>query len=238
MSRFLGPLPRRLQETWAATGIGLPVVAASWLARRAYLVTVRATAVEAVAPRPRSGARWSRIVDPAEWPGGATPAMGGPQAIRRRLDQGQECWVAWVDGEPAHWRWETARPVFLPYLGKTLRLAAGDSAVVDVYTAPRFRGRGLHTEGTFLALERASARGSTRLVGLVAWWNAPARRVMEIKTGRMVVGAVGYWRLAGARRYFARGRVRLEPDGIVLSGDGAPGVPAKSSGPAWPSTER
>ena len=135
-------------------------------------------------------------------PGDLRPARA---EVRRRLDEGQECWAAWIDGELAHWRWEATRPAFLPYLGRTLRPEAGDLCVVDVYTVPRYRDRGLHTAGTFLALERARARGLARLVGLVAWWNTPARRVMEGKTGRTVVGSVGYWTVGLGRRYFARG---------------------------------
>jgi hypothetical protein len=148
--------------------------------------------------------------------------------ILRHVDEGQECWVAWIDGQPAHWRWETSRTTYLPYLGRALCPQPGDVCVVDVYTAPRFRGLGLHTEGTFLALERAKARGLTRLVGLVAWWNAPARRVMEVKTARTVVGSVGYWSLGAARRYFASGRVWLESDRIVVS----PGCPENARAPA------
>jgi hypothetical protein len=211
----LRTLVRRVRETWAATGVQLPVVAAIWLVQREYLVTARTVDLE-TRPPPRSGALWRQIEDPTQRLIRSAPFMGERAEIQRRLDEGQECWVAWVDGQPAHWRWETSKPVFLRYLGKSLRLQSGDLGVVDVYTAPRFRGRGLHTEGTFLALERARTRGLTRLIGLVAWWNDPARRVVEVKTGRRLVGSVGYWRLGPTRRYFARGRVRLEPDGIVV----------------------
>jgi hypothetical protein len=55
---------------------------------------------------------------------------------------------------------------------------------------------------------------------------------MEVKTARTVVGTGGYWRVGAARRYFVRGRVRLEPDGIALSRDEAAGAPAPGSGEA------
>jgi hypothetical protein len=227
----LRTLARRAAETWAATGPRLPIVAASWLVRREYLVTVRAVDPWAPPP-PRSGARWSRIEDPSQWLAGPAPRMEGRAEIRRRLDEEQECWVASIAGEPAHWRWETGRPVFLPYLGRTLRLRRGDYSIVDVYTAPRFRGLGLHTEGTFLALERARARALVRLVGLVAWWNGPARRVIEVKTSRSVVGSVGYWDLGAGRRYFVHGDVRLEADGIVVAPECRARGRAPESGPA------
>jgi GNAT superfamily N-acetyltransferase len=214
---------------WAATGCRLPIVAASWLFRREYLITVRPIDLPASVPR-LAGVSWGRIDDPAELvigPGGLRPAR---TEVRRRLDTGQECWAAWIAGELAHWRWEATRPVFLRYLERTLRPAPGDLCVVDVYTAPRYRGRGLHTMGTLLALDRARACGLTRLVGLVAWWNTPARRVMEGKTGRKVVGSIGYWAMGPGRRYFARGGVRLEGEEIVIVT--APPADAPRSGAA------
>jgi GNAT superfamily N-acetyltransferase len=192
-----------------------PIVAASWLVRREYLVTVRAVDGRGSVPR-LAGVRWSRIEDPAQLLVGRGDLWPARAEVRRRLDEGQECWAAWFGGELAHWRWEAVQPAFLPYLGRSLRPQDGDLCIVDVYTAPRFRGRGLHTAGTLLALERARARHLTRLVGLVAWWNAPARHVMEVKTARAVVGSVGYWTVGVRRRYFARGCVRLERDGVII----------------------
>jgi hypothetical protein len=224
VTTFARPATARARDTWAATGGRLPIVALRWLVRREYLITVRAVDERVSVPR-LPQARWAPIEDPTELvvgPGDLRPARA---EVRRRLDEGQECWAAWIDGELAHWRWEATRPAFLPYLGRTLRPEAGDLCVLDVYTVPRHRGCGLHTVGTFLALERARARGLTRLVGLVAWWNTPARHVMEGKTGRTVVGLVGFWTVGLGRRYFARGGVRLEDDAIVVAAVRAVGSP-------------
>jgi GNAT superfamily N-acetyltransferase len=218
-------LVRRAWDTWAATGWRFPIVAASWLVRREYLITARA--VDGIAHAPRlPGVRWGRIEDPAQLMVG-TGDVGHVRAeIRRRLEEGQECWAAWIAGELAHWRWEATRPTFLPYLALTLHPERGDLCVVDVYTTPRYRRRGLHTAGTFFALERARARGLTRLVGLVARWNSPGRHVMEAKTGRTAIGSVGYWTLgAGPRRYFARGDVRLDNATLVIAAARPAAVP-------------
>jgi hypothetical protein len=213
---FRRPLTPRARDLWAATGRRLPIVVASWLLRHEYLITVRRVDPTLALPR-LTDVRWGRIDDPAQLEIG-TRARGPDRTdVRRRLDTGQECWAAWIAGELAHWRWETTRPAFLPYLGRTLRPAPGDLCVVDVYTTPNYRGRGLHTVGTFLALDRARTRDLTRLIGLVAWWNAPARHVMEGKTGRTVVGSIGYWTVGPARRYYARGGVRLEGGEIVVA---------------------
>jgi GNAT superfamily N-acetyltransferase len=211
----LRPLGRRAQDTWAATGHRFPIVAATWLVRREYLITVRPVDGSESVPR-LPGVRWGPIEDPAQLRAGDGDPWPARPEVRRRLAEGQECWAAWIAGELAHWRWEAVRPIFLPYLGISLRPQAGDLCVVDVYTAPRYRGQGLHTAGTFLALQRARARRLTRLVGLVAWWNAPARHVMEGKTARTVVGSVGYWTVGPGRRYFVRGGVQLEREGIVI----------------------
>ncbi len=232
MTTSVRPATTRARDTWAATGRRLPIVALSWLVRREYLITVRAVDESASVPQ-LPQARWVLIKDPTELvvgPGDLRPARA---EARRRLDEGQECWAAWIGGELAHWRWEATRPALLPYLGLTLRPEAGDLCVVDVYTVPCYRGRGLHTVGTLLALERARARGLTRLVGLVAWWNAPARHVMEGKTGRPVVGSVGYWTVGVGRRYFARGGVRLEGEAIVVAAVRSVGAPRP--GAAFPS---
>jgi GNAT superfamily N-acetyltransferase len=200
-------------------------VAASWLVRREYLITVRA--VDGIAHAPRlPGVRWGRIEDPAQLIVG-TGDVGHVRAeIHRRLEEGQECWAAWIGGELAHWRWEATRLTFLHYLALTLQPERGELCVVDVYTTPRYRRRGLHTAGTFFALERARARGLTRLVGLVARWNSPGRHVMEAKTGRTAIGSVGYWTLgAGPRRYFARGDVRLDNATLVIAAARPAAVP-------------
>ena len=158
-------------------------MALRWLVRREYLITVRAVDERANVPR-LPQARWAPIEDPTSW--WSVPVTCGQRGPRsdavstRARNAGRRGWTASS-------RTGVGRPrglVFLPYLGRTLRPEAGDLCVLDVYTVPRHRGRGLHTVGTFLALERARARGLTRLVGLVAWWNTPARHVMEGKTGR------------------------------------------------------
>jgi hypothetical protein len=160
-------LARRLGDLWQVTGVRSPLVAACWLVQREYLVTARE--IEPGGPAPRLlDARWEREDARAEVLVGRDAFPGSREGIRRRLGEGQECWVAWLDGEPAHRRWETSRPAWLPYLGLWLHPQAGDLCVVDVYTRPRFRHRGLRTAGTRLALERAPARGLTRLIGLVA----------------------------------------------------------------------
>lgn len=86
---------------------------------------------------------------------------------------------------------------------------------MSVFTAPRFRRRGIDTLSSIDFLHVARARGLTRLVSLVARWNDPARRVAADRMGSTPVGSVGYWNLGVRRVYFATGGVRLDnQDGV------------------------
>jgi hypothetical protein len=137
------------------------------------------------------------------------------QEIRRRWGEDQTCHLCWVDGEVAHYRWETQRPAYLPYLGKTLRLCDGDILITEAFTHARFRNRGIHTTSSLLALDQAKELGSRRVIGLAACWNSPALCAMQ-KAGRKVVGTVGYWRVLRRRFYFASKSVQIDDRGNVL----------------------
>jgi hypothetical protein len=124
-------------------------------------------------------------------------------------------------------RWESRAPTYLPYLGCRLRPRSTDLLVVDEFTHPAARGRGLSTLGSLRSLHAARDAGCRRSVALVAWWNGPALRVTRDQMGRHLVGTVGCWNLGLARRYFVTGDLRLESDGVALNqGDAAQGVDA------------
>lgn len=152
------------------------------------------------------------------------PALGAlnreltREAVTRRLDEGQQCTLGWWGGELAHARWESTVPVYLPYLGRTLRPGPGDQVVVDIYTSAAFRGRGI--AGTVMtdASRRARAAGVSRLVWLAAWWNRRSLGLARQFASR-AEGVVGYWALGPWRRYFVSGRIRFESDGALRIGE-------------------
>ena len=78
-----------------------------------------------------------------------------------------------MDDIPAHWRWETCAKTHVPYLRRAVRPLDGDLWIVDVYTHPARRRRGLYTAATVTAMHRARERGHRRLIGLIAAWNTP-----------------------------------------------------------------
>ena len=139
------------------------------------------------------------------------PSMSEAE-VRRMWGEGQECLLSWIGGSLANYRWDTTRPTFLPYLGKTFCPLEGDCFAGSIFTHPAFRGRGIHTVSNIMALYRAKDRGFSRIITVAAWWNTPSLRVNQLKTGGMVVGTVGYWNAGLWRRYFASGDVCLDDD--------------------------
>jgi len=116
---------------------------------------------------------------------------------------------------------------YFPYLHSGVRPLDGDRWIVEVYTHPSRRRRGLYAAATVAAMHRARERGHRRLIGLIAAWNASARRVAE-ELQRSVIGTVGYWTIGRWRQPLVRGRVRLDDQGRVfvpLEEDARPRAP-------------
>jgi GNAT superfamily N-acetyltransferase len=206
---------RRVQDVSVDVGWGEVLrVAPQWLVCRRYLGLV-ADLRDANLERPELPGIRVAGLDAGDVPAlsACDPAMTR-QEVARRLDEGQRCTLGWCGGELAHHRWDSRSPVLLPYLGRALRPVPGDQIVVGIYTAPAFRGRGIAGAVMMDACRRARASGVTRLVWLAAWWNVRSLALAEQLVSR-VEGTVGYWALGPWRRYFASGRVRLEPDGSV-----------------------
>jgi hypothetical protein len=229
-----GPFRRaahRLRDARLALGTaGLVWTGPGWLARREYLVTVMdlrhppppVMGLSGLAWRPLARGEVERVV-------AGSPTLSEPEA-RRRLRDGQECWVAWLGDTPVHWRWEARRDSYLPYLRRPIRPLDRDLWVVDVYTHPAMRGRGLYAWGSALAMQRARDQGAARLIGLIAGWNHPARRVAEGKFQRAVVGSAGYWALGPRRYHFVTGEAGVDGEGRVFVRP--PAVLAASGRPA------
>ena len=218
MSRLtLRRLVHRLRDARNTIGIArLAWTIPRWLIRREFLVTVKDLTGPLPSISPVPDVTWRRLTD-AEIPGlvASSPTLS-PAEVWRRLQEGQECWVGWMGETAAHWRWETHREAHLPYLRRSVLPLAGDLWVVEVYTHPSHRRRGLYTAATVMAMHRARERGHIRLIGLIASWNEPARRVAEEKFQRTVVGTAGYWVLGRWRPPIVTGSVRLDDKGHVF----------------------
>lgn len=139
------------------------------------------------------------------------PALAAA-AIHRALAAGEEWWLARLDGEPVHFRAYATGRVELPYLGRALRLDAGDVLLGTAYTAAGRRRRGILAAAAHWSQRHVRARGYRRMIALVATWNEAPRRVAE-RTGFVEIGRVGRWTLGPWRRWFAAGGVRFDEAG-------------------------
>ena len=199
-----------------------------WLVRREFLVTVKDLSGPLPPLARGTNVAWRRLAT-AEIPRllAESPTLTETE-VWRRLREGQECWVGWAGDIPAHWRWETSVEAYFPYLHRGVRPLDGDRWIVDVYTHPSRRRRSLYAAATVAAMHRARERGHRRLIGLIAAWNASARRIAERELQRSVIGTVGYWTIGPWHPPVVRGRVRLDDQGRVfvpLEEDARPRAP-------------
>jgi GNAT superfamily N-acetyltransferase len=208
-------LIRRFLDVARTLSVGRAVrLAPAWLLTRRYLVFVwdlRQAPAEMPAP---DGVSCTVLTAAEESALGEIDPLMSPGEIRRRGVEGQECVVWWVGGTPAYYRWQSTETVFVPHIQKPLHPCAGDVIVLDVFTSPRFRGRGIGEFASRQALVRAQAMGLKRALWLVAWWNAPALHIANHPDHRRYMGTVGYLNLGLFHRHFATGYVRLAPDGV------------------------
>ncbi len=197
-------------------------VAPQWLLRQEYLLLVkdlRSPLPEVPVPE---SLRWTPLTEAELDHILAMNRALSETEIRRRWKEGQECLLCWSDESLVHYRWDATASTYLPYLGKTLRLLPGDTHATDVFTHPLFRGRGIQTASSVLALHRAKELGFSRFITMPAWWNAPSLRVNLEKTGRRVVGTVGCWNLGVRSYHFTTGDVWFDQSGSICLPPAAP----------------
>jgi hypothetical protein len=206
----------RVSEVRRATGLArLPATLARGLVVREYLVTESLLGVSTV-PAVPAAVRVGPVTE-ADVPAAlaVNPALSADE-IRRRWREGQSWTGWWIAGTLAHWRWDTSSPTYLPYLQRSVRPLPGDLWVVEVFTRPDYRNRGLYSASTGHAFAAAHAAGYRRAIGLVSPWNRPGMHVMVDKWRRAPVGRVGYVGVGSWCRSFMRGRVRADDTGAIF----------------------
>jgi len=103
--------------------------------------------------------------------------------IRKRLDRGDKCFVAWDEGRIVHSSWTATDKVYVPYLRRNLILEPGDFFVYDNYTLPAYRHRSITKARATYVFKYYQASGYLRAIGVVA---------VENKAGLEMVNALGY----------------------------------------------
>ena len=199
----------RLRDAYRAQGSWLPLAAARWMVRPEYVVIVRDLGRGTPTFETRDDVRWA-LLGEADLPAllAISPTLTEAD-VRRLWAERQECLAAWIGDTLVFYRWDSARPAYLPYLGRTFLPRPGDLLLSQVFTHPAYRTRGLLSASSPLVVPRARERGARRVVALVAWWNRPTLHVARDKYRHTVAGTVGYWQLGPWRRSFATGAVRL-----------------------------
>lgn len=183
-----------------------------WLIRPEFSLLTADLRRPPAADAPSSELEWAALTEP-DVPQllALNPALEEGE-VRRWFMAGNEAVLARRHGELVHFRVYLTGHVELPYLGADLQLDDGDVLLGWVYTAPRWRRRGLMTPAAAWSQRHVRARGHRRMVALVARWNEAPSRTAE-RIGMVVVGRVGCWRLGGWRRHFATGAAFLDPAG-------------------------
>jgi GNAT superfamily N-acetyltransferase len=206
---------------------GAVITGARWLVQRKFLVFAR-DLTETLPEAPTDPVRWTPL-DPSHLAALSALVPAVPVAeIRRRWREGQHAEGGWDGDRLVYVRWEARGSTHVPYLGCRLRLLPTDLLVIEEFTHPQARGRGISTVASLRSLRRAREAGCRRSLALVAWWNVPAIRVTRDRMGRRLVGTLGYWNLVVTRRYFASGAARLERDGVALGAAAAVGDLART----------
>ncbi|MET0852213.1 MAG: hypothetical protein ABW020_13840 [Candidatus Rokuibacteriota bacterium] len=118
----------------------------------------------------------------------------------RRLDEGDVAIVGIVEGALAHLQWISFRSPWVNEIGVTLRLAPGESTAYGAFTAPAWRGHGIHALASRFLNEEQRRRGATRMVAWVWASNRASRRVLFAKLGRRRTKTVWSLWVLGMRR--------------------------------------
>lgn len=129
---------------------------------------------------------------------------------RRRLENGREFYLSFLDGHWINYAWTTHRLRFAVD-NLRLELREGDIYIDDAHTVPELRGRGINTLLHHFILAEYRKRGFRRAVVIVDVQNAPSLRAME-KCGFHPIGRFLHRRFLFSRRQVPRRAVAAHKD--------------------------
>ena len=125
------------------------------------------------------------------------------EQYRIALEYEHDLVLARRGGKTIGWAWIGYERVYLPPLGREIRLDAGTGYLYDAYVRPAERGRGIGRCLVSLRCEHADARGIERLLSHVLTGNEPSLRALRTQ-GFDAVGRTVFLR-ALAIRVWTRG---------------------------------
>lgn len=127
----------------------------------------------------------------------------GEAEVRRRLASGYRCLVSRVAGQIVGDVWFAAGDVWLPRLGRRVRLGPSDVYLYYASLSPELRGRNIGTARSRAVGEWLRREGYRRAVYAVSPYNRPALGVAA-KLGAERLGSIGYVRVGPLERNFIR----------------------------------
>lgn len=124
--------------------------------------------------------------------------------IRRRLDEGQWCFVAWHDRQIIHAAWAVTGRARIEYLSMEIMLAPDEVYSYDMFTSPAFRGLDVSPTRMLEVMQYFRDHGYRRLIGAISPENRSAFRPGEKVGWDRPIGKIGYVGLGPWRHVFCR----------------------------------
>lgn len=130
--------------------------------------------------------------------------------LRRRIEQGDCCFVIRRDGRIIHSCWIVKGTAWIDYLDCKVLIAPDLGYAYEAFTAPEFRGRGVAAARARLMEPDLAAEGFRGIVAALHTDNPEALR-FNLNAGYRVIGTIGFFRLGPWKRHFLRLDQTLRP---------------------------
>ena len=135
--------------------------------------------------------------------------------IRRRLDEGQQCFAVWHDRRIIHAGWAVTGRARIEYLSTEIALAPDEVYSYDVFTSPAFRGLGVSPARLLETVRYFRDRDYRRLLSAILPENRSGLRQGEKVGWDRRIGVIGYLGLGPWRHVFCRIERGVSPPGSV-----------------------
>jgi hypothetical protein len=132
--------------------------------------------------------------------------------IRRRLDEGQWCFVAWHDRHIINAAWAVTGHARIEYLSMEILLAPDEVYAYDGFTSPAFRGLGVTPTREIEMMRYFRDHDYRRLIAAISPENRSVFRAVE-RVGWGRIGVIGYIGLGPWRHVFCRTERGASPPG-------------------------
>jgi ribosomal protein S18 acetylase RimI-like enzyme len=170
----------RARRILAQYGVAALVRAVLAYGRRYEYLVYRRRVTEASASFPGSHVRRGSLVELREWRD-TQAHVAGPFLADESSGWREFCWV-WLEGVPAGILWTAPD-------SPLLRTDAGEAVIVDLYTVPTFRGRGVASALITGACRRLRDEGIGTVFATVETRNIASQRAFE-RCGFEAVGRI------------------------------------------------